>query len=162
MVLHLGLPDDGGDGPLFVDAEGRTVGAVVLASHEFLESPDSIQILQCMVLIHQQIEGQFEFVDELPVGCGMVDADPEDRDALFLEVGHAVPEVAGLVGATGRIVLGVEIQHDFLSEIVRKAMGLAILVQCFERRRGVSFIQMMHDEETNFCGWGSTLRASWT
>ena len=45
-----------------------------------------------------------------------------------------VPEIAGFGGATGGIILGVEVQHQFVSFEFRQGAGLAVLVLGLEGR----------------------------
>ena len=52
--------------------------------------------------------------------------------------GMVVSEIAGLGGATGRIVFGVEIQHDPAVPIVLEGMQLTVLVGEFELRCGLA------------------------
>jgi len=80
VLFYFGLPYNGGDDALFIDAKRGAVCSIVLTAHEFFEAPNAIEVLQCVVFIHEKIEGQFEFVDEFEVGFGVVNAHAEDFD----------------------------------------------------------------------------------
>ena len=62
--------------------------------------------------------GQIVLADERAMIVGAVDTASEHHDAPALQVAEAVAKRARLLGASGRVVLRIEIQHDFVAVIV--------------------------------------------
>jgi hypothetical protein len=75
-------------------------------------------------------EGKVEAVllGEALVARHVVGGNPKDHGPQSLQVPHAVPEAAGLLGATGGVVLGVEVEDHPPPPVVRKAVDPALLV----------------------------------
>ena len=63
---------------------------------------------------------------KLLVGCGGVLADADDHHAPLLEYAIGCGEGAGLAGAAGGVVPGIEIQHHLLAPEVGQAVDLAL------------------------------------
>ena len=82
-----------------------------------------------------------------------VAADPDDFDALLDELVHGVAEALGLVGAAGREVAGVEVDHEvLLADVVGRFPGFPLVVEALEGRRDVA------DLEVGRAAWGIGLR----
>ena len=65
-----------------------------------------------MVFVHEQREGEIELVPELLMRFGRVSRHSEDLDFLTLEAIPQVTESAGLGGATGGVVAGIEVEQE--------------------------------------------------
>ena len=70
-----------------------------------------------LVGVDEQFEGQPQLGLEALVRLQAVARDAEDFAAGFAELGVEVAELAGLGGAAGRVVLGVEIEHQRLAAL---------------------------------------------
>ena len=80
------------------------------------------------------MERQLIFGNKTLVRGGGVLAHPQHLIAEGQETLVVVPQVTRLGGAAGGTVLGVEIEHQFLSGEIGKADGVAILVLTFKGR----------------------------
>ena len=67
------------------------------------------------LLIGEQGEGKFVFVDEFVVGGGSVLADTQNGDVVGFQLLPAIAEVAGFFGAARGVVLGIEVQNNLRS-----------------------------------------------
>ena len=70
------------------------------------------------VRVRQQVEVQGVLVDELAVTLDAVRGDPQDHRIEGLDLAVEVPEATGLLGATGRVVSGVEVEDDILTSVI--------------------------------------------
>ena len=68
-----------------------------------------------LIYIREQREVQVELVDELLVRVQVVGTDAEHDEVLRVEIVLAVAEPAGLLGASRRVVLRIEIQNHLRS-----------------------------------------------
>ena len=68
-----------------------------------------------MVGVGEEGEVEAVLVAELAVARHVVRRDPQHHGARGLEVRGAVAEGARLLGAAGRVVLGIEVQHHGLA-----------------------------------------------
>ena len=106
--------DFGEDGLEFAvggDDEGGAFGAEVgFAVHGFFD-PDAVGFGDGVVFVDDEGEGEVEFVDEFLMAGGGVDADAEDF-GFGGDGGPAVAKGAGLFGAAGGVVFGIEVEDD--------------------------------------------------
>ena len=71
--------------------------------------------LRCLAgggLVREQCERKLELLDELHMARGAVWADAEDFDTCLTQLRPAVTEGACFHGATGRVILWIEVQHN--------------------------------------------------
>jgi len=78
-----------------------------------------------LFFIREEGEVEVVFVDEFLVFLRVVGGDTEDDCVYFLEVGEVIAEVAGLGGAAGGVIFGVEVEYDGFAFVVGEAMLLA-------------------------------------
>jgi hypothetical protein len=83
-------------------------------------SRHAVGVADLVVLIHQQREGQVVGIRERGVRLSGVAADAQDDGTGSHEVGVSVPERAGLLGAAGRRVGGVEEEDHVLAGVQRE------------------------------------------
>ncbi len=62
--------------------------------------------------VGEQREGQALLLGKVPVGICRIQADADHLGVQFSKPGLVVPEIDGFRGAAGRVVLGVEVEHD--------------------------------------------------
>ena len=67
--------------------------------------------LTCSGLVGQQRERKFEFLDELHMARSAVWADAEHLNTCLAQLRPPVTEGARLHGASGRVILWIEVQH---------------------------------------------------
>ena len=64
-----------------------------------------------------------------------IKADSDDFHVLSFQRVDAVAEAAGFLGATWRVVFGIEIeQHNFLADVIGEFPGVAGLILAFDER----------------------------
>ena len=84
--------------------------------------------------VREEIDFESEFVAEIFVGLDVIGADAEDGNSGFIEIGFAGGEGFALDGAAGRVVLGIEVDHEPLACEVAQLLNFAVLIG--ERERG--------------------------
>ena len=114
MLGRFHFSEDGFEEAVGSDEEGGSLGAHVGFSVHALFDPDLVGLDDFLVFVGEEGEGELMFLDEFLVALCGVDADAED-DGLAFEFGPVVAEGAGLGGATGCVVLGVEVEDDVLA-----------------------------------------------
>lgn len=75
----------------------------------------------------------------------VVPTDSNHLSSCFLELLIRIPESAGLLGASWRLVSRVEIDDDGLALELREAHGLAVLILQREGWRGLAFVHLGED-----------------
>src|SRR5439155_328472 len=110
--LHLG--EDAADGARAVDHERGAVDPEKLAAEEALGAEHAVGGADLGAGIAQQQERQPVLGGEGLVRREWVAADPEDDGVALLEMRVGVAEAAGLHGAAGRCVLGIEVEDQVL------------------------------------------------
>ena len=106
----------------FADDEGAAFGAHVLFAVEGFFDPDAVEVDEGEVGVGDEGEGQGVLFDELGVALDGVWADAEEEGFLG-DLGPGVAEGAGLGGAAGGVVFGVEVEDDFLAAKVAEGEG---------------------------------------
>ncbi len=76
--------------------------------------------------IGQEGERQIEFLGEGLMGCLIIQAHAKYRDALAQVLVIVVPEATGFFGATGCVILGIEVHHHHFASVVGELDGVAI------------------------------------
>ena len=97
------------------------VGAAVVR----LLLPHAVLLRDLVVGVGQQRKGDVVFRGELRLARFVEDADAEDDRLARLETRQVVAKVAGFLRAAGRIVFGVEIQHDRLAGLISERRWLS-------------------------------------
>src|SRR5688500_13496010 len=110
-----------GKGSLLIDHEGRPLDAPVFLAHELLLHPNAVAIRELVFRIRQQAKWEMELVAEFHVRADVVRTDTEYDGIERVQLINAVTEIAGLGGATRRVILGVEIENDLFSAQVRES-----------------------------------------
>ena len=128
VCLDFGLGDHLFQNTLFVDDKRRAMGAVVLAPHEFLQSPNAVSVVDAQFFIAEQVEFQAKFVDEFVVRLCRILADPQDLVTVFRQRLEVVVQVAS-GGAPWGVVLGVEVQNQFGAFEFFQRANVAVLVR---------------------------------
>lgn len=106
----------------FADDEGGALGAHVLFPVEGFFDPDAVEVDEGEVGVGDEGEGEGVFIDELGVALDGISADAEEVGS-FCDLGPGVAEGAGLGGAAGGVVFGVEVEDDFLAAKVAEGEG---------------------------------------
>jgi len=114
MLSRLHLLQDGRDAPILAEDEGGALGAHVFFAVEGFFDPDAVEIDDVVVFVGDEGEGEGVFLDELGVAADGIWADAEEVGFLG-DLGPGVAEGAGLGGAAGGVVFGVEVEDDFLT-----------------------------------------------
>ncbi len=104
----------GFDGAGGTDQEGCPFGSHGFPSVEVLFDPDSVVAGDGVVGVTDERERQVVFENEPLVACGRVGTDSEEGGA-GLDFRPCVAEAAGLGGAAGGGVLGIEVEDDALA-----------------------------------------------
>jgi len=112
----------------FVNQKGGTHGAHIRFAVIFLFLPHAVSLHDGLVGIDEQREGQVVFESELLMGRHAVDAHADDLNITSFQLFLVVAQVAGLGGATRRVVFGIKVKGDFPTSVVMQADGVAILV----------------------------------
>ena len=144
LSVHAGQ-SDGEDDVAWFRSRLREVGlgdevavtAVYVCTGDALPDPegfDAIVIGGSFHMVGEQREWQRVILGKLAVRFDVIEADAEDLGIEFAEREDVVAELAGLGGATRRLVLRVEIENDPLIAIVLERVQLAGLVRQFELR----------------------------
>ena len=120
--------DDVLDDAFFVDDEGSADGAEVFAAVHRLLGPYAHLLDQRVLGIGDEGEGQVVLGLELLVAGGAVHADAYDGIAFAAQFAVVVTQAAGLSCAAAGVVLGVEIEDEFLSFELTEADLLSVLV----------------------------------
>jgi hypothetical protein len=84
-------------------------------------------------------KGQIVFLGEFLDRLHFVARDADDFDADLAELRQGFLERAGLLGASGGVGFGVEIQHERFALQARQADGASAAGRHFERRRLIAF-----------------------
>ena len=93
----------------------------------------------CFSASARSVNGRSNFLANLAWDSGVVGADAENDRAGFLVVGEGVAKAARLLGAAGRIVLGIEIEDDRRTLELGERHRLAVLVGQREVGGGLAF-----------------------
>ena len=97
-----------------------------------------------VVGIEQQREGKIVLLDKRLVRIGAINAASEHRDPGLLIAGESVAEGTRLLGASGCVVFGIEILHQFLAGEIAEPDRLDLLAEhhlAVERGRRVAFFE---------------------
>src|SRR5579863_5097229 len=117
---HVG--EDASDDSLLIDQIGDSFGVPLIA-----ERPIGLNYL--LAGVRQKGKVQAVFLGKGLMRGDVVGADAEDLDIDRSEFIQIVSKAARLLGAAGRVVLGVKVEDDvFLPQIIRPMMRLSILV----------------------------------
>src|SRR5580704_1377061 len=122
----LDIPPLALDGPVRPDQEGRARHPHVLATHELLLDPEVLGLDEATVRVADQRDAQRALLDESLVALRCVRRHSVDGDTRRGECLVEACELLPLEGATGRVVLGIEVQHGATSLEVRVAHAPAI------------------------------------
>lgn len=115
MLGRLRFSNDVPDHAFCIDEEGGADHAhVFTAIHGFL-APDPIGIKDLLIRIGQQGKWQFVFGNEFLMTGNIIRADPNHGPSLLDQLFVMVPKIAGLYGACGGHILGVEIHKQLLT-----------------------------------------------
>lgn len=111
VLLGFDLGEDGLEFAVGGDDEGGAFGAEVgFAVHGFFD-PDAVGFGDGVVFVDDEGKGEVELFDEFLVAGGGVDADAADF-GFGGNGGPVIAEGAGLFGAAGGVVFGVEVEDD--------------------------------------------------
>jgi len=113
---------------VLADEEGGADGAEVLAAVHRLLGPYAHLLHQRVVGVGDKRERQVVLGLELLVAGGAVHADAYDGIAFAAQFAVVVTQAAGLSCAAAGVVLGVEIEDEFLSFELTEADLLSVLV----------------------------------
>ena len=114
VTFDFDIGKDGLDGAVLADDEGGARDAHVFAAHELLLLPDAVLLGNRVVVVGQEWEHQVELLLKLLVGFDGVRTDAQDLGAVFVEEVSQIAEGAGFLGAAGRVVPRVEVEHHGL------------------------------------------------
>src|SRR5438045_2962729 len=103
MIADLDLGPDFFNPAIGPDQEGHAISSGEFRSHEAFWSPDSIGLHDLFVLVGDEGEWEFVFLDEFVVGFWRVGAHAKEDGAFFLYFGEFVAEGAGFFRATGSV-----------------------------------------------------------
>ncbi len=90
------------------------MGSQVFSAHESFFTPDPVVLHDLFVVIGQQREWKFEFLDKSVVRLDGVGAHAQNNGAALSEFLEVIAKGAGFLGATGRVVFWVKIENDVL------------------------------------------------
>ena len=138
MPVDLDVAPDGLDGPVPADQEGRPDGADGLLAVGDLGAPGADLLHQLVVGVAEELHPELMLVDELPMGFDGVLAHTYHRDVAHQELPDAGAELLGLLGASGRVVLRIEVDHVPYALQRRAVQLLAVLVPEPELREPVA------------------------
>src|ERR1035438_2140963 len=113
------------------------MNTLILPPQEGLLPPRSVGLGDLLVLVGQEGKWKAVFPGELVVGRGGIGADTQHDRAFLDERAIVVAKRAGLLGAAGGVVPGIEIQYDvFALEIGQRHFAPAVGIDG-KGRRGV-------------------------
>jgi hypothetical protein len=110
---------------LRVDRERTALDAPHLPAIQVLHLDDAIELAGAFLRVREQIEGKFHLGLEPFVRLDAVARDAVDAAAELLELRIEIAEVLALRGAAGRVVLGVEVEHEGGARGAGEAKGFA-------------------------------------
>ena len=119
MLGGVYLRPDLGDLALAVDQEGRADDAEKALSGKALGLPGAVEFGDLVLAIGEEREGKEVLGLEALVRGDAVGADAEHDRAAALELALGVTDTAGFLRASGRVVLGIEVEYDRLASVVR-------------------------------------------
>src|SRR5579872_7155886 len=128
MSVHLHVVPTSGHLALRVDEVRRANDAHERPSVHRLLLPDPVLLGGGVILVGEQRKGEVVLLSEGSLARLVQDADAEDRRLAGLKLWQVVAEGAGLFGATGSVVLRIEIQYEWTPGVVGEAVGLAVLI----------------------------------
>lgn len=148
--VRLGLDllggEDVGDGAVGTDKECGAQGAHVFAPVHGLLAPYAHGLLKAVVGVGNEGEGQVVGGDEFLMRGGRIAADAYDAVAFGGEGVDVVAQRASLGGASGGVVLGVEIEYEIVAGEVGQFYFLAVLVGAQQFGRFVSYVHNFADK----------------
>lgn len=125
-----------------IDDEGRTGHAEAQLSIDVPLPPDAVAPADVRIDVRQQAHGQPVLVAKIRMGETFVPADAEHDTVTAAELFIEFTEFDGLRGTTGRVVLGIEIEHEqVLSELFTKIEQIQIGIRQFKKRSGLSCLK---------------------
>jgi hypothetical protein len=122
VALGLDLWPGPRDATLGIDEERRSGGAPVLLPVPVLLDPRAIGVGDIVLGVGEEREGESELLAERPLAGGALRTDAPDIRAALDDRVVRVAELAGLDGAAGRVVLGIEVEDRPATALVGKAM----------------------------------------
>ena len=138
LCVHLLASKDLLDDAVLVDDESRANGAHRLLSVHRLLAPSTHFFQEFLVHIGYQGERQSVLLLELLVGRGRVFANPNHLIASTLQLAIPVAQTASLSRTATRIVLRIEIEHEFATLVIAQKDVLSVLILAQNLRRFVS------------------------
>ena len=132
------------DAAVLVDQEGGADHPGRRLSVEQLLAVGAVSRRHLVAGICQQLELEPELAAKTTVALRIVRRDAHDVDPMTLEGGQLVVELARLLRAAWRVVLGIEVDDDLAASIRGQVDLLAVLVGQHEGRGFVSGLQL-HD-----------------
>src|SRR5215216_200621 len=124
------------DVPIFIDEEGGSEHSFIFLAYELLRAPDSIQITNLVSLVRQQRELKLKFFLEFHMRLDRIWAYTQNDNIRFFIGGVIIPKIAGFLGATGRIIFGIEIENHILTAKIGKLSRCIRVVKQLKVRRG--------------------------
>lgn len=132
------------DAAFGVDEEGYSMHAHVFAAHEGFLAPNPVGGGDGLGVVGQEWKGQLELLYKFIVGLDGVGADAEHDGGALFEVVEGVAEGAGFFGASGGVVLWVEVKDDVVTDEVGQGYLLtAVDVSC-EARGFIAYFECEH------------------
>ncbi len=111
MTSRFDLIPDFYDPPFFINDKGGSFYThVFFPVHRFL-NPKATGFQQGVLFIRKKWEVQAPLGLKLLVTLDRIWADSNDFNSL--KIGHRISEVAGFLGASGRIILGIKVDDGF-------------------------------------------------
>ena len=103
--------------------------------------PDSIGLNRLQLRVRQENKRQIILLGEFLMGGNGIFADTDDNNILCLELLVACGKGAGLPGAAGGIVLGIELQNNLFPQMIRQTNSPSILIREAKIRRFAIYFQ---------------------
>src|ERR1700730_10077864 len=122
------------DVPVRIDHEGRAADTLVLLSEVRLLTPDAVLLGDRMIRVGEEGKREAVLVFELHMGAFVIGRDPEYDRSRALKLAVRVANAAGLLRATRRVVLGVEVENDRLAAEPGERDGFAAVAPELEVR----------------------------
>src|SRR5215207_5446462 len=119
--------------PVRAEKEGDAVGYTTAVQY-----PECLR--RSATLVGEEREVEIMLRGELAVRLGRVERDAVDLDTRPLVVVHPVAEGAGLLGATGGVILGVEVEDRLLSAEILSREPLSVLGNELDVRKTLTLL----------------------
>src|SRR6516225_5924341 len=144
MLPGPGLQKNVGNDSLLIDEKSGPEQSHIISPEQLFFPPDAVAVDNLMIRIGNQRKGQTEFFFKPEVAFFTIRANTQHNKSFFSEHPIIVPQITSLLCTRRRVILRIEIEHNFLPFIIFQGNLPSLLVDAAECGCLVTLPEMSH------------------